>query len=106
MLVGNYYNEGHVKFVSYNGKYPCLCGGMLVLEIDGIKHSFGNKAKHPRFWSSGGSCEFIGNWEPNVTDGEWIINIDEIPEQFRQYASEIDMVFNDNITYGCCGGCI
>ena len=80
--------------------------GTLILEIDGTKYSFGNKGKFPEFWSSGGTCGFTGDWEANVTDGEWIINVDEIPEQFRQYANEIDEVFNDNVTYGCCGGCI
>ena len=28
----------HVKFISYTGKYPNLCGGILTLEIDGKKH--------------------------------------------------------------------
>lgn len=106
MLVNQNNDNAHVKFVSYDGKYPCLCMGTLILEIDGTKHSFGNKGKFPEFWSSGGTHGFTSDWEVNVTDGEWIINVDEIPEQFRQYANEIDKVFNDNVTYGCCGGCI
>ena len=106
MLVNRNNDNNHVKFISYDGKYPCLCMGTLILEIDGTKYSFGNKGKFHEFWSSGGTCGFTGDWEANVTDGEWIINVDEIPEQFRQYANEIDEVFNDNVTYGCCGGCI
>lgn len=33
--------ESHVKFISYTGKYPCLCSGILTLEIDGKKVRFG-----------------------------------------------------------------
>lgn len=104
MLIGRNDNS-HVKFISYDGEYPCLCNGTLILEINGTEHSFGNKAKHPKFWSSGGTCSITGNWNPKVTNGEWIINVDKIPEQFRKYAGEIDEVFNDNVVYGCCGGC-
>lgn len=31
----------HVKFISYSGKYPSLCCGELILEIDGKEYSFG-----------------------------------------------------------------
>ena len=34
------------------------------------------------------------------------IDADEIPEEFRKYAAEIDRVFNDNVPFGCCGCCI
>ena len=30
----------HVKFISYDGKYPNLCRGKLTLEIDGEKVTF------------------------------------------------------------------
>lgn len=30
----------HVKFISYDGTYPCLCMGTLILEIDGERHTF------------------------------------------------------------------
>ena len=106
MLINRNDNNGHVKFISYDGKYPYLCMGTLVLEIDGIKHSFGNEGRFPEFWESGGTCGFAGDWEANVTAGEWIINADEIPEQFKKYVNEIDKIFNNNVPQGCCGGCI
>jgi len=34
------------------------------------------------------------------------IEVNSIPEQYRNYASEIDVIFNSNVPYGCCGGCI
>lgn len=32
----------NVKFISYTGKYPCLCMGVLTLEIEGEKYKFGD----------------------------------------------------------------
>lgn len=108
MLVNRDNNDGHVGFVSYDGKYPCLCTGTLVLEINGVNYSFGVEGQFPRFWLSGGTCKLSAfrDWKGKVTRGEWIIREDKIPKQLRQYASEIDEVFNNNVTHGCCGGCI
>ena len=59
----------HVKFVSYDGKYPNLCTGTLVLNIDGTDYSFGfttvpgmSKCDFPMFWHSGGSVSFDNDW--------------------------------------------
>lgn len=98
--------NSNVKFVSYSGKYPCLCFGTLVLNIDGKEVRFGSKFKdenvdYPRFWSSGGG---IDN-DYCAYSGEWVINVEDLPEQYRKYAAEINEVFNTNIEYGCCGGC-
>lgn len=106
---------GKVKFVSYTGKFPNLCSGVLTLNIDGKEVKFGHAIEeydwqtrkykddnYNSFWKSGGSID--SDYYPH--EGEWIINISEIPEQYRKYASEIDEVFNDNVPYGCCGGCV
>lgn len=98
----------HVKFVSYDGKYPNLCSGTLILEIDGIQYkfdpcsSYNNKEVFDRFWYSGGGI----TQDYTAYSGEWKIDVPSLPEQFRKYAAEIDKVFNENVEYGCCGGCI
>lgn len=109
----------HVKFISYTGKYPNLCSGVLTLAIDGIEYSFGhdyanydygthsyNDNNFDDFWTTGEDCGFTDDWDDYCHEREWKINVHELPEQFRQYAAEIDEVFNDNVEYGCCGGCL
>ena len=112
-----------VKFISYTGEYPNLCSGVLTLEIDGKEYKFGhnynaghydektnkwiytdedlNNPNFTSFWYSGG---YIDNL--NIGKGEWNVNIEEVPEQFYDVVDEIEEVINDNIPYGCCGGCI
>lgn len=106
MLI-NHYTNPHVKFISYTGRYPNLCSGTLTLEIDGVKYTFGGSYKEPKadfdkFWCSGGG---ITRDYENYS-GEWQINVNNLPEQFHKYAREIDDVFNNNVEWGCCGGCI
>ena len=92
----------HVKFISYTGKFPCLCMGQLTLEIDGKTVTFGNGGDYDDFWSSGGGI--TADYENYY--GKWIIEKEELSEEYRKYAEEIDEVFNENVPYGCCGGCI
>ena len=110
MLINRNNNETkHVSYVSYTGSYPNLCRGVLTLEIDGKEITFGygfnykDESTYGPFWSSGGGImpNYEGAWQ-----GEWQIDVERIPEQFRKYAAEIDQVFNDNVEWGCCGGCI
>lgn len=53
--------ESHVKFISYTGRYPNLCNGVLILEIDGREEVFGYCQLRHGFWRSGGGC--TGNYE-------------------------------------------
>lgn len=99
----------HVKFISYDGKYPNLCSGRLVLEIDGERIAFSNDYSkktfkdYEPFWESGGCCCRGNNYTPS--HDEWKIIYDDIPDKFKKYVYEIDEVFNENVDYGCCGGC-
>ena len=62
-----------VKFISYDGKYPNLCSGKLVLQIDDIIIS-------DLSLSSGGSVSFDSDWKENVESGSWRVNnFDNIP---------------------------
>lgn len=104
MLVDNS-KASHVEFISYTGSYPNLCSGLLTLRINGEIHTFGyrKEAEFPSFWLSGGGL--LPDYE-GTYNGEWIIDKKDIPEQFKDYAEEIDKIFNENVEYGCCGGCI
>lgn len=118
MIINNNYITEHVEFISYTGRYPNLCSGVLTLKIDGEICRFGhesgsfnfNKDKYDddnydEFWYSGGKVSFSGEYGYNVSEGEWEIDVNELPEKFRKYASEIDYTFNANVEHGCCGGC-
>lgn len=110
-----------IEFVSYSGKYPNLCHGTLTLRIDGVEVVFGNNYRwnkttckveriegtYDSFWSSGGCCGFHNNYSDEyVETAPWEINPDELPEKYREYAGEIAEVFNENVRWGCCGGCL
>lgn len=121
MVIGSKNTENRVRFISYTGEYPNLCTGVLTLEIDGKEYKFGHNYSNykggkfvdedpdnPNFeklWSSGGRIS--GCMEDlYAVEGEWHIDADDLPEQFRDIADEIDEVFNNNVPWGCCGGCI
>lgn len=109
-MLENYIQEkSNVEFVDYNGSFPTLCSGTLTLRIDRIVYTFGRKNDdYPnRFWRSGGTCGFRGKYDTEYTEqDEWIIDYNQIPDQFKKYAEQIDRVFNENVEYGCCGGCL
>ena len=98
----------HITFVSYTGAWPSLCAGILTLIIDGETVTFGpstfvGKPMYGRFWRSGGYT----NWATGeVVERGWCVCADELPEQYRAYADEIQEVMDVNIPHGCCGGCL
>lgn len=113
LINNNFNNNGHVEFVSYTGKWPSLCMGLLTLKIDGKEVKFGydpsscSCGNYGSFWRSGGCCGFSNNYSESYVDtGEWYIDVDDIPDIYMKYAREIDDVFNENVPWGCCGGCL
>jgi len=94
--------ERHIEFVSYDGEYPNLCRGTLTLKINDQMVTFGSaESNFGRFWYSSGGITS----DYTAYSGEWEIHEELLPKQFRKYAAEIDN-FNENVEFGCCGGCI
>lgn len=86
-----------IEFVSYDGTYPNLCSGELVLCIDGKKVNLGCCL------CSGGCVWFDEDWNEHVEEEEWSV---DVPKEFEQYVEEITNIVNENVPWGCCGGCI
>lgn len=95
-----------IEFVSYTGKWPCLCLGVLTLRIDGKEYTFGYEdgCDYSKFWASGGCCGIVDG-ESEVIEGRWWCS-DNLPTFLKDYEEEIMDLFNENVDYGCCGGCL
>ena len=89
-----------IEFVSFDGRYPCLCAGNLRLRINGIERNLG------AILHSGGNCYDMETRDYRVVEGDWYINEEDLPEDLRQYKDEIEKIANENTIHGCCGGCI
>ena len=88
-----------VEFVSYDGRWPCLCSGALIIKVNGKTYSFRNAMV------SGGRICNNSDWDMWSEQGDWEIDLEEHPE-LEQYKEEITRVVNENVERGCCGGCI
>lgn len=115
-----------VKFISYDGSYPNLCHGVLVVEINKQLYALTMCANYYKsracirenqniikligcyFVSGGGITE---DWE--AFEGDWTLDLDDAKTLsgvkfplIRDYQKEIEELFNENVEHGCCGGCI
>lgn len=88
-----------VEFVSYDGAYPNLCTGQLVLKINGQVREFSRHCLQ-----SGGTVWFDNDWNAHIENGRW--SIDLPPEDLEPLRKEIEECINENIPHGCCGGCV
>lgn len=108
-----------IEFVSYDGKYPQLCNGKLVVKIDGKEISFGDThicdfekdktpAEYPRFWCSGGSFRFSKDFtDYQIVHSDWELmgREKDYPAEIWKLLPDILQVMNENVDGGCCGGC-
>lgn len=86
--------------ISYDGNYPNLCSGHLIVTIDGKEYDFG---KH--VLRSGGS----GDWETGeIEHGKWTFRDSiKFPKGFpMKLLNEVLEEINLQIPKGCCGGCL
>lgn len=88
-----------VEFISYDGKYPCLCMGTLTIKVNGKTYWLNNKM------ISGGCIMRDGDQNMWSEYGDWEIDLEKYPE-LEPYKEEITQVVNNNVEQGCCGGCI
>lgn len=87
-----------IKFVNYDGKYPNLCHGTLTLNVAGEEKELHNVL------ISGGCARFHDNWYPYIESGPWTVS--RLPDWAKPYHDEIEVVVNENVPFGCCGGCL
>ena len=84
--------------IEYDGKYPNLCSGTLKIKIGGKEWCLEGCL------CSGGYVNFSENWEEDVGEGPWDLDFpDDFPEKYKDYILE---KINDEIPWGCCGGCV
>ncbi len=86
--------------ISYDGSYPNLCSGALVVSLKEQKWVFSSNCL-----SSGGSVSFDSDWSEEITQGEWAIS--KWPEEFPEDMKDLVLQkINETIPFGCCGGCV
>jgi len=86
--------------IEYNGEYPNLCSGTLIVHIGKKKWIFERGCL-----CSGGNVWFDEDWCEHVEEGDWSIN--EYPEDFpEEYKEDLLNEINSTIPQGCCGGCV
>lgn len=115
-----------IKYISYTGKYPILCHGVLTVEINGKEVKFGhnseqydyktnsyldedkNNPNYEGFWISGGKICKNKKWEMWAEEGPWklIFTDDNYPNEIKNLLPKLIELFNENVPHGCCGGCI
>jgi len=93
-------DERPIIFVSYDGAWPNLCSGTLILFVLGKEVVFPDHCLE-----SGGGVSFDEDWNEEVWSGEWSIR--DWPEDFPEsLKAEAIRIVNENISHGCCGGCV
>lgn len=92
-----------IKFISYDGKWPVLCMGTLTVEKNGKQYSM------KYVLETGGSCGFNNDYsEAFIETGAWSLRTENLPKELQNDndVKEITELVNENVSHGCCGGCL
>ena len=88
--------------IKYDGAYPNLCSGHLEVWINDIYYDFGKYCL-----ISGGCIMRDEDWDMWAEEGPWKIDKDSYPKDFpEEYKERLLEVINEELPWGCCGGCI
>lgn len=86
--------------IEYDGAYPNLCSGKLFVTVDGKRYEFPDYCL-----VSGGGVWFTEDWDEQVESGPW--SVDKWPEDMPDNIKTAVLgAINDQISHGCCGGCV
>ena len=89
--------------IEYDGEWPALCMGHLIVWIDDVKWDFGKQC----LISGGSVTGGPPDWDFEIEHGPW--EVDKWPEGFPEdeyLRLNVLEEINSNIHHGCCGGCI
>lgn len=92
-------NKSRLIKVSYNGKYPNACSGVLCIEVDGAVIYAEKYACR-----STGDVKFDSDWNAEVKQGKLLWNEDEA----AKFDEEIQEAVRAELSkvHVCCGGCV
>jgi len=86
--------------IEYDGAFPNLCAGQLVVIIDGKRWEFPSYCME-----SGGGVWFDDGWSEHVDSGPW--SISRWPKGFPEDQMQaVTNAINESVPHGCCGGCV
>lgn len=90
-----------IEFIKYTGKWPTLCSGDLYFKVNDKKYKIGGLFP-------GGEVGFKGGYsgESYIKKGPWRLPDYNFSEELKPYKRLITKMVNENVEYGCCGGCL
>ena len=87
-----------VEFIRYTGEYPSACSGELTVKIDGLTVKFESGCLR-----SGGCVWFDDSYSEHIESAPWYLLFNGISKELK---IQIENVVNNNVPFGCCGGCV
>jgi len=86
--------------IKYDGEFPNLCSGNLTVWVGKRRFQFPDHCL-----SSGGGVGFDEDGGEIIDSGPW--EITEYPPHFpERYKEALLYLVNEQIPWGCCGGCV